>query len=540
MKLKQLVICIFSLLAGVVILTGICGAQGIGTIYGSVTDASGAGIAGAKVTATLIERGTKRQEVTSDSGEYTFSAMPIGTYTVEMTAPGFEVFRRGPITLNANQNVQLNAQLLVGSVNQTVTVTSQAPLVNSRSGELGTLIDSRRVVELPINGRNIISLATLLPGASDVNAPQTFTGDRSGPTVSMSGSRANFNLFLFDGQDFNAAFRDTGLNYPPPDALQEVEVLTSNFSAQYGQDAGGIFNVVTKSGTNQVHGALWEFVRNSDFNARNFFASSNTQLAQNQFGAAAGGPIKKDKLFIFASYEGLRIRQGALDTGGFPLTAAERAGNFSGQKTIKDPNTGKAFPGNEIPTNRFDPVTQAILNKPNLMPLPNAANGSLIQVFPEPQNNDQGLVRIDYNINSKHEFMARYNQNYATQASYAGQVSTYEALNNWARVQSVTAADTYTINAAMVNVLRASYNRFSPETAPASQFSLASLGGNFPVLNGVNIPPNISISGRVTLGSNSSVDSKLRMKTINLTTHLAGLMVAIPLRPGSKESGSDI
>ena len=143
-------------------------------------------------------------------------------------------------------------------------------------------IDGRRLTELPTNGRNVISLAALLPGVSDVSTSQTFTGDRSGATVSTSGTKGNFNLFL---------------------------LLTSSFSAEYGHNAGGVFNVVTKAGTNQVHGALWEFVRKSDFNARNFFATSNPQLAQNQFRAAAGGPIKKDKLFVFGSDEGLRIRQ---------------------------------------------------------------------------------------------------------------------------------------------------------------------------------------------------------------------------------------
>ena len=133
-------------------------------------------------------------------------------------------------------------------------------------------------------------------------APQTFTGDRSGPTVSISGSRGNENLFLFDGADFNAAFRNTGLNYPPPDALQEVNVLTNTFSAEYGRNAGSVINVVTRSGTNQIHGDLWEFLRNQNLNARNFFAPSmKPQLIQNQFGAAAGGPIRKDKLFIFGA-----------------------------------------------------------------------------------------------------------------------------------------------------------------------------------------------------------------------------------------------
>ncbi|MBV9082776.1 MAG: carboxypeptidase regulatory-like domain-containing protein, partial [Acidobacteriaceae bacterium] len=419
-------------------LTGTCCGQGIGTIYGTVTDPSGAAIAGARVTAVLTARGTTREGTTTATGEYAFAALPIGTYDVRVTAPGFQQFQHQGVTLDANQNVRVDASLNVGNVNEAVTVTAEAPLVENRSATMGTLIDERRIVDLPTNGRNVISLATLLPGVSDVSAPQTFTGDRSGPTVSMSGTKGNMNLFLFDGQDYTAVFRNTGLNYPPPDAVQEVKVLTSNFSAEYGHNAGGVFNVVTKSGTNQVHGTLWEFVRNSAFNARNFFAATNQQNSQNQFGAAAGGPIKKDKLFVFGSYEGLRIRQGALASGGFPLTAEERAGNFSGQKTITDPQTGRPFPGNQIPTDRFDPVAKAILSKPGLMPLPNGPGGSLIEPYAQPQNNDQGLIRVDYNLSEKHLLTGRYNQNYATQISIGGNVPSYETIFNSARVQSVT------------------------------------------------------------------------------------------------------
>ncbi|HEX2713862.1 MAG TPA: hypothetical protein VHM88_16835, partial [Candidatus Acidoferrales bacterium] len=150
--------------------------------------------------------------------------------------------------------------------------------------------------------------------------------------------------------------------------------MTSSFSAEYGHNAGGVFNVVTKAGTNQLHGALWEFIRNNHFNARNFFAQeSSPRLVQNQFGAAAGGPIKKDKLFVFGSYERLRIRQSSLATGAFPLTAAERAGDLGG--------------GNKIDPNSFDPVVKAILARPELMPLPNGLGGSLTQSYTKPQNN---------------------------------------------------------------------------------------------------------------------------------------------------------
>ena len=498
------------------LLSGACLAQGTGVIYGTITDPSGAAVAGAKIEAFLIGRGTTRTGATSASGEYVFPAMPIGAWEIRVAAAGFQQFRRQPVTLDANQNVRVDASLTVGSINESITVNAEAPLVDSRSSVMGTLIDDRRLTELPTNGRNVISLAALLPGVSDVSTSQTFTGDRSGATVSMSGTKGNFNLFLFDGQDYEAVFRNTGLNYPPPDALQEVKVLTSNFSAEYGHNAGGVFNVVTKAGTNQVHGALWEFVRNNDFNARNFFAASNPQLAQNQFGAAAGGPIKKDKLFVFGSYEGLRIRQGSLATGAFPLTAAERTGDFSGQKTVTDPLSGSPFPGNQIPISRFDPVSQAILSKPALMPLPNAAGGSLIQTYAQPQNNDQGLIRVDYNLGSKHLISSRYNHTYATQIGIGGQVPSYETIFNWARVQSATISDTYTVTPSMVNEFRIGYNRFSPEYQVQNGFSLHDLGGNFPVLNGIPIPPEIAISSRVTLANNSSVNAQLENEDYQL------------------------
>jgi outer membrane receptor protein involved in Fe transport len=492
-------------------------AQGTGVIYGTVTDPSGAGVAGARVEAVSVERGTTRSGTTSAIGDYLFSAMPIGVWEIRVSASGFEQFRRQAVTLDANQNVRVDAALTVGSITQQVTITAEAPAVESRTATMGTLIEERRLVDLPENGRNVIALAALLPGVSDVSASQTFTGDRNGPTVSMSGTKNNFNLFLFDGQDYLAVFRNTGLNFPPPDALQEVKVLTSSFSAEYGHNAGGVFNVVTKSGSNQLHGTLWEFVRNSDFNARNFFSPTVQQATLNQFGAAAGGPIRKNKLFAFGSYEGLRIRQGSLASGGFPLTAAERTGDFSGTKTVTDPLSGTPFPNNQIPTSRFDPVAEAILTRAGLMPLPNSAGNALIQPYAQPQNNDQGLIRGDYNLSSRHILTGRYNQNYATQITIAGNVPTYAALLNWARVQSATISDTWTVTPNMVNEFRIAYNRFSPAIQVQNGFSLHDLGGNFPVLNGIAIPPNITISSpSLTLGANSSITSQIENEDYQL------------------------
>jgi outer membrane receptor protein involved in Fe transport len=481
-------------------------AQGTGTIHGSVTDPASAAVTNAKVTAVLEERGTTRTVSTDAQGTYVFPLLPIGTYTLKIEVSGFKMFVQSGVDLSANANARVDARLELGNTNQSVSVTAEAPMVDSRSSVVGTLLDGRRLVDLATNGRNIISLAGLLPGVASISAPQTFTGDRSGPTLSVSGSRANENLFLFDGAQFNAVFRNTGLNYPPPDALQEVKVMANSFTAEYGRNAGAVFNVVTKSGTNQLHGSLWEFLRNQDLNARSFFAPSvKPQLIQNQFGGAAGGPIKTDKLFIFGSYEGLRVRPAALGTSAFPLTSTERAGDFSSTTgTLNDPLTGAPFPGRQIPVSRFDPVAKALI-APNYMPLPNGAAGLLITVFPQPQNNDQGVVRADYNL-GRHTIDGRYNYNLAQQISTAGNVPTYLPLDNRATVQSVTLGDTFIIRPQLLNQLRLSYNRVNASIRNLNPINMNDLGGSFPVL-GPKIPPAIAISGRVTLGNGSSVDT---------------------------------
>ncbi|MFB3827197.1 MAG: carboxypeptidase regulatory-like domain-containing protein [Bryobacteraceae bacterium] len=481
-------------------------AQGSGTIHGNVSDPTGLPVAGATVTSTMVERGSIRTTSTGPDGAYVLPVLPVGSYSIKIETPGFKIFTQDGVQLTSNENVRVDARLEVGSVSESVSVTAEAPLVDSRSSVVGTLIDTRRITELPINGRNVIALAALLPGASQVSSPQTFTGDRSGPTVSMSGSRGNQNLFLFDGAHFNAVFRNTGLNYPPPDALAEVKVLTNSYSAEYGRNAGSIFNVVTRSGTNDFHGSAWEFLRNQALNARSFFAPSRKpQLIQNQFGATAGGPIRKDKLFIFGSYEALRIRPEALSAAAFPPTEAERGGDFSATRTaVRDPNTGQAFPGNRIPSTRFDPVAVKLL-APGMIPLPNRSDGQLVETTPAPSNNNTFLVRLDYNWR-KHVIDARYNYNLATERSSSGNIPSYLPLDTRATVQSVTLGDTVAIRPDVLNQLRVSFNRVKSTVVNLNPVHLSNLGANFPVL-GPLIPPAITVSGRVTLGSGSGADS---------------------------------
>lgn len=480
-------------------------AQGTATIYGTVTDPTGLPVPAARVTVTLDQRGTTRTAETGASGGYVFPWLPIGTYSIRVEQQGFKLFERGGVSVNANENVRVDAGLEVGAISDKIVVTAEAPLVDSRSSVVGTLIDSRRVLDLPINGRNVIALAGLLPGVSQLDAPQTFARDSAGPTVSVSGSRGNQNLFLFDGAHFNGNFRNTGLNYPPPDALLEVKVLSNSFSAEYGRNAGSVFNVVTKSGSNELHGSAWEFLRNQALNARSFFAgSTKPQLVQNQFGAAAGGPIRRNKLFVFGSYEGLRVRPASLGTSAVPLTAAERAGTFS--TAVRDPLTGQPFPNNQIPAGRIDTVAGNILSR-NLMPLPNLPDGRLLTTYPVPQNNDSYLIRVDYNL-GKHTIDGRFNENHAAETTTNGSVPSYLPLFREARVHSINLGDTFSLTPRLLNQARISFNRLPSIIETRNRVHLTDLGGNFPIIgDGRKIPPAISISGRLTLGNASNVDT---------------------------------
>jgi outer membrane receptor protein involved in Fe transport len=479
-------------------------AQGVGTIHGTVRDQSGGAVPGAAVTAILEARGLERRVATNERGDYVLPLLPIGDYTIRVEGSGFKMFRRSNVTLTANENVRVDTVLEVGSVAEELTVTAEAPLVDSRSSQVGSLIDERRVVELPINGRNVVGLAALLPGATSISAPQTFTDDRGGPTLSVSGARPNQNLFLFDGAHNNALFRNTGVNYPPPDALQEVKVLTNSFSAEYGRNAGSVFNVVTRSGTNEVHGALWEFHRNDALNARSFFAPSEIpKLIQNQFGASAGGPVIRNRLFFFGAYEGLRIRPDALSTSAFPLTEAERRGDFSHlSRAVVDPDTRQPFPGNRIPATRFDTVANNVLTK-NLMPLPNRPDGQLVTTFPKPQDNENVLARGDLHF-GKHTSHLRYNFNRATAVSSGGQVPSYYSLDNRVDYHGATLGDTYSLRPSLLNEFRLSFYRSTGGATTRNPIHLSDLGGIMPVY-GPKYPPTLQISGRITLGASTGI-----------------------------------
>ena len=323
-------------------------AQNTGTILGSVTDPSGLVIPNASVTAAEPDKGITRTVTSNKNGEYTLPDMPVGTYILTVTAPGFEAFVEPDVVVDADKSAKIVAKLTVGSTKDTVTVEGQGIGVDTDSATIQTLIDPNLVQNLPIDGNNVVALAGLLPGVTDLNAPATNTSDRGGPTFSVSGSRNTQNLMLFDGLMWNNLFYNTGINYPPPLGLQEISVLLNNFKAQYGRNAGSVFNVVTKRGTNQIHGAAWDYIQNKIFNAADYLSHINPNDTSNQFGFTVGGPIKRDKAYYQVTFQDLI--QNLQVVGTDPVLGYAERGLLATCANGSNPDATGGCPGGAAPT----------------------------------------------------------------------------------------------------------------------------------------------------------------------------------------------
>jgi Carboxypeptidase regulatory-like domain len=395
--------------------------QGLGTISGTVTDPSGAVIPSATVTTTEVETGVSRTAITGANGYYVLNSLRPTNYSLTLTAAGFRQYTQKGITLLADQSATVNVKLEMGSTTETMTVVAAAAQVDTTTATLRQVVDSSRMVTLPLNGRNAAQLTVLVAGAvnapnqnADQGATKTFP---AAVTVSTNGSRQNWVSYLLDGVPNVDILDGVNTPFPAPDALQEFSVQTSNYSAEFGLSAGGVVNIVTKSGSNALHGDAFEYIRNAVFNARNFFAATRDQLKRNQFGATLGGPIVHDKLFFFVEYQGTRITntQGGLKA--FVPTNANRTGDFSALLNandpnnpqgkaiaLKDPTTGLPFPGNIIPLSRFDPASLGVMK---YLPMV-GGNGLTFYSQPIQQNFDETLSRVDYNISSKDRLSGRF------------------------------------------------------------------------------------------------------------------------------------
>jgi Carboxypeptidase regulatory-like domain/TonB dependent receptor-like, beta-barrel/TonB-dependent Receptor Plug Domain len=494
-------------------------AQGTGNISGYVRDVTGAAVQGANVTAVMSEQSTTRTGETDAQGFYIFPALPPGHYQITVEAQGFKKGVRPNVELTVSQNVRADVQLTVGEVHSEVYVTTTVPLVDTTSDAISGLVDDRRVVDLPLNGRNIISLAGILPGVTNVSAPQTLSNARAGAEINVNGSLPNATVYTFDGAYFNNPSRNTGLNFPPPDAIAQFRITTSNFPAEYGHNSGAQVEVVSKAGTQSFHGAAWEFVRNDALNAKNYFASSVPAEKQNQFGAALGGPIIKNKVFFFASYQGLTDHGQAVSVQALLPNSAERSGDFTGLTTtlkdptnpitglpLKDANGNLCVAGNRIAPGCISPVAVTILGKY----VPQTPSGTLVSLSASPISDNTGNIRLDWNQSPKNLVYGHYYQDktnftapFGNTPSGGTNIPNYGAQSTEVSTQNGVINDTYTlspnlINQAIFSVLGT--NSLQSENA----ISNSSLGINMPQY----IPPGvgINVASNFSLGSSGPVE----------------------------------
>jgi hypothetical protein len=381
-------------------------------IFGAISDSQGAAIPGASVTLNSSATGQVRRVAANDSGQYLFPSLPIGAYSIVVEQPAFKRYERTGIVLQANENVKVDIALEVGDVKTTVSVDAAASQVETRASTLKETVDQVRVVELPLNGRNAADLALLATGVSafgsNVGDITSSFRPRGTKEFAVNGSRNNNVRFTLDGGGNMDTMMNTNLPFPFPDAVQEFSVETSNMSMDQGNSSAGAVNVVTKSGTNQIHGDGFWFVRNTNLNASNFFSRQQDQLKRNQTGFTLGGPLRKNKLFAFGGFQQLWIRTASGATRVQTLTAAERQGDFSSNPiTIFDPDSGQPFPGNKIPQDRLSPAALSLLT---VSPLPDA-DGFTRFTFATPENGRQYIGRLDYVLNDKHTLLFRVFEN---------------------------------------------------------------------------------------------------------------------------------
>jgi hypothetical protein len=434
--------------------------------------------------------------------------LKIGTYKVAFKKDGFEQSIQSGVQVGIGQVVRIDIAMKVGGVTQTLEVTVTAALLATETSSLGTIESEKRIVELPLNGRNFFKLAYLGPGANQ-GATGTSAGagstdnNRPGISLSVNGLRVFDNNFLLDGMDNNEFGNGTVVIQPPPDSIQEFRVEENSMNAEFGR-GGAMVNIVLRSGTNQLHGAAWEFLRNDRLDARNFFATSQLGFQRNQYGGQLGGPIIKDKMFIFGSIQRSDIREEVPFISTVP-TPLMHQGIFTDLPAgaIINPANGQPFAGNTIPGASINAVGQNIVN---LFPLPNIAGAGLTSnfIFNGKYKFDETAfeTRFDYNISSKDRFFAHYAiatptatnpSNFPTVDGGAGS-GTSSTLDN--KVQSVALDWTHIFNPGLLNDLRAGFNRFKDATLPldfgtnagnAVGIPNANHGGNSSGLTKINI-----------------------------------------------------
>jgi hypothetical protein len=486
-------------------------------IHGVVTDATGAAVPVAEVKATQTNTGQVRATVTATDGSYVLPSLPVGPYTLEVAAPSFNKSVQTGIILQVGSNVLINVTLQVGAVTQELRVTADGAMVQTEDTSISEVVDQRRIVDLPLNGRQATDLILLSGGASvPPGAAGRFVTSHDFPTspgVSISGGQENGNNYLLDGGDHNDTHSNINLPFPFPDALQEFSVQTSGVSARYGVHPYGVINVVTKSGSNQLHASLFEFVRNGNVNARNFFAPAHDSLRRNQFGYTTGLPILKDRLFLFNGFQTTRTRTAPPTTLSYVNTQASLSGDFNTLEsagcqasnrpvTLIDPSNNQAFPNNFISPTRFSAAARGLAK---LTPVSADPCGRLLYSIPNPNDENQWVGRVDWVQNAKHSLFARYFiLDWASPPFYTDNILTTTRAGLDDRIQTLALGDQYSFSPTVLNAFHATFGRFlvnraAPDKMPNLNDFGARIYQAYPHFVDLGVSSHFSIGG----GSNA-------------------------------------
>jgi hypothetical protein len=490
-----------AILAGVVclLMLPVAGAQSTsGRVRGTITDASGSTVVGTPVTLTNTATNVTRTATSNGNGEYLFLEVPVGTYELSVAQTGFKKFLRKDVVVDLDAVVSIDIALQVGGSTETVEVTGEPPVIDTTTTQLGAVVGSREVTELPLNTRDTYQLLQLQPGVQSQLGNDLFYGSDKPGVVTVNGGRGRSNNYSVNGGDGNDLFANLPAVQPSPDTIEEFRVITNSFDAEYGRNSGSVVNVVTKSGTNEYHGSIFEFFRNTVLDAKPFttFPATRPDFQQNQFGGTLGGPIKKDKTFFFASYEGRRIKQGILSNP-VPLPSANQlAGNFTdltgtlttgptaaalqsrcGAQLSPAANTELAniaaggtptannysavlFPTG-IPTQCFDPLSTSIYNQ-----YVHATSDGAFQASPNKINNgDQFTIKMDQDLTAKQKLAIYYYFDddylldpFAKFQAAGGDLGNFPGVFS-TRTQQINATHTWTLGSTGVNEFRFSYFR---------------------------------------------------------------------------------
>jgi putative hemolysin len=500
-----------------------------GSISGAVKDEQGALIPGADVTATNVATGFTRAAKTDNSGTYNIQYLPVGGYTVNVEAPGFKKFVQQNMVITVDQTQTLNVTLTVGAQGQTVEVTTAPPLVNTNTSELGRTVSPEEINNLPLTTRTAYAEMSLTPGvqsnsaSNSQNTPNFVIGVPSTQVIINGGVDGGVPMvsFYLDGGINMTGLRNYGNPLPNPDALEEFRVETSNFAAQYGRMSGGVVTAVTRSGTNQFHGSVFEFFRNTNMNDTPWgtpVGGQKTPFHRNNFGGTIGGPIKRDKAFFFFSYGGLRQTVGQQLTGAIVPTSLERIGDFTQSKVIpnlpgtKTPVKGTNTSSNcSVPTVGCVPLSLLDPTAANLMkayvPLPNAATasspGAYVGVFSSPTNQDEYLGKYDQVLSDKDHLSASYFYLNTTQGGFGGSSTTsqilYSVNQSFAKQQNANVSDIHTFNATTANQVWLTFTRVAGGRVNLPAVSLGDLGSSF-TIQGPKALPQLAVSGYFNAG----------------------------------------